>query len=138
MRLKVIPTKTDKKLYLVKTIKKPGARYTTTKAIECFGNLSELEKIYDDPIAHFKEVASRRTEEEKARKDEQKLVDPIKVDLNAHVDFNEEGLEDGKYGNYLHLGQMPLLRLYHMLELDDFLARKRKMTFLPGKGRAGG
>lgn len=126
MRLKVIPTKTDKKLYLVKTIKKPGAKYTTTKAIECFGSLSELEKIYDDPIAHFKEVARRRTEEEKARKDEQKLVDPIKVDLNAHVDFNEEGLEDGKYDNYLHLGQMPLLRLYHMLELDDFLARKRK------------
>ena len=85
MRLKVIPTKTDKKLYLVKTIKKPGAKYTTTKAIECFGSLSELEKIYDDPVAHFKEVARRRTEEEKARKDEQKLVDPIKVDLNAHV-----------------------------------------------------
>ena len=126
MRLKVIPTKTDKKLYLVKTIKKPGAKYTTTKAIECFGNLSELEKIYDDPIAHFKEVARRRTEGEKARKDEQKLVDPIKVDLNAHVDFADEGMEDGKYDNYLHLGQMPLLRLYHMLELDDFLARKRK------------
>ena len=30
MRLKVIPTKTDKKLYLVKTIKKPGAKYTTS------------------------------------------------------------------------------------------------------------
>ena len=126
MRLKVIPTKTDKKLYLVKTIKKPGAKYTTTKAIECFGNLSELEKIYDDPLAHFKEVAKIRTEEEKARKDEQKLVDPIKVDLDAHVDFDDEGMEDGRYGNYLHLGQMPLLRLYHMLELDDFLARKRK------------
>ena len=126
MRLKVIPTKTDKKLYLVKTIKKPGAKYTTTKAIECFGNLSELEKIYDDPVAHFKEVARRRTEEEKARKDEQKLVDPIKVDLTAHVDFNDEGMEDGKYDNCLYLGQMPLLRIYHMLELDDFLARKRK------------
>lgn len=126
MRLKVIPTKTDKKLYLVKTIKKPGAKYTTTKAIEYFGNLSELEKIYDDPLAHFKEVAKIRTEEEKARKDEKKLVDPIKVDLDAHVDFDAEGMEDGRYGNYLHLGQMPLLRLYHMLELDDFLARKRK------------
>lgn len=122
MRLKVIPTKTDKKLYLVKTIKKPGSKYTTTKAIECFGSLSELEKIYDDPIAHFREVARQRTEEEKARKDEQKLVDPIKVELDAHVCFNEEE----KYSNYLHLGQMPLLRLYHMLELDGFLARKRK------------
>lgn len=122
MRLKVIPTKTDKKLYLVKTIKKPGAKYTTTKAVECFGSLSELEKIYDDPIAHFKEVARQRTEEEKARKEEQKLVDPIKVELDAHVCFNEEE----KYSNYLYLGQMPLLRLYHMLELDGFLARKRK------------
>ena len=73
MRLKVIPTKTDKKLYLVKTIKKPGAKYTTTKAIECFGNLSELEKIYDDPIAHFKEVARRRTEGKRQEKTSRSL-----------------------------------------------------------------
>ena len=126
MRLKITPTKNDKKLYLVKTIRKPGAKYTTTKAVDCFGNLSELEKIYDDPISHFKEVARQRTEEEAARKDEQKQVDPIKVDLNAHVNFNEEGMEDGKYSKFLWMGQMPLLRLYHMLELDEFLARKRK------------
>ena len=37
-----------------------------TKTIKSLGYLDELEKIYDDPIAHFKEVARRMTEEEKA------------------------------------------------------------------------
>ena len=38
------------------------------KTIKSLGYLDELEKIYDDPIAHFKEVARKMTEEENAKK----------------------------------------------------------------------
>lgn len=33
------------------------------KTIENFGYLEDLEKIYDDPIAHFKQVALDKTKE---------------------------------------------------------------------------
>lgn len=126
MRLKIVPTKNDKILYLVKTIRKPGAKYTTTEAVERFGLLSELQKQYEDPIAHFKEVAAKRTEEQKARKAEYREISPIKVDLDAHIDFSSSDVLDGKYGNFIWMGQMPLLRMYHMLEIDEFLVRKRR------------
>jgi len=38
------------------------------------GYLDELEKDYDDPIAHFKEVARQITEEEKTAKAKQVLL----------------------------------------------------------------
>lgn len=34
------------------------------KNIETIGYLEDLKKVYDDPIAHFKEVARQRTNEE--------------------------------------------------------------------------
>lgn len=122
MRLKIIPTKNDKKLYLVKTIKKPGAKFTTTKTVEFFGNLSELEKIYSDPISHFKEVAKNRTEE----KENNRVITPINVDINSHLDFSKEGDSKGRFGQYIYMGQYPLLYFYKFLELDKFVLRKRK------------
>ena len=51
------------------------------KHVEILGYLDELEKQYPDPIAHFREIARQRTEEE-ARSSEpiQFLFDPsIKI-----------------------------------------------------------
>ncbi|HPK63866.1 MAG TPA: hypothetical protein PLW57_03290 [Sphaerochaeta sp.] len=36
-----------------------------TRTVERIGYLDELEKIYDDPIAHFKEEAKRRSDRRK-------------------------------------------------------------------------
>ena len=47
------------------------------KTIKSLGYLDELEKEYDDPIAHFKEVARRMTEEENAKR---KLTLSINMD----------------------------------------------------------
>ena len=37
---------------------------TKQKTIEKIGYLEDLKKIYDDPIAHFKEIAKQRNAEE--------------------------------------------------------------------------
>jgi len=34
------------------------------KHLETIGYLDELEKLYDDPMAHFREIARQRTEED--------------------------------------------------------------------------
>jgi hypothetical protein len=47
------------------------------KTIKSLGYLDELKKEYDDPIAHFKEVARKMTEEEKYKK---KLTLSINMD----------------------------------------------------------
>ena len=124
MILKTFPAKGDVALYLMKSVKNKGDKYPKKEKVEFFGYLSELQKTYDDPIAHFRQVARERTEEYKALKAEGKHIS-IPVDLNAHVDLSKA---DGNIpcGDFLWMGQMPLLRLYHELELDRFLARRKR------------
>jgi predicted RNA-binding protein with RPS1 domain len=69
-------------MYLQKTTQKNGRiflsikktyRDTSTKKnkstnVSSIGWLDELEKEYDDPIAHFKEVARQMTADERERK----------------------------------------------------------------------
>ena len=59
------------------------------KHVEVLGYLDELEKIYPDPMAHFREIARQRTEEE-ARSSEpiQFLFDP-----SAKISDHEIGLK---------------------------------------------
>ena len=39
----------------------PVKKTSTDRSIESLGYLDELEKVYDDPITHFKEVARKMT-----------------------------------------------------------------------------
>ena len=68
--------------------------------------MDELEKEYDDPIAHFKDVACM-TEEENTKK---------KLTLNINMD---EQLEQETY-NRKNFGYVALLKLYHELGLHSF------------------
>ena len=62
MILKSFPVKGgDAALYLMKSVKHKEDKYPKKEAVEFFGYLSDLKKIYDDPIAHFKKVAEERT-----------------------------------------------------------------------------
>ena len=124
MILKVVPVNGDKALYLMKSVKRKGDKYPRKETVEFFGYLSELEKTYDDPIAHFKEVARLKTSEYKAQKAEGKNLS-ISVDLTRRFEF---GTDDAgrPQGSFIWMGQMPLLRIYHELEIDEFLARKKK------------
>ena len=125
MILKSFPVKGgDAALYLMKSVKHKGDKYPKKEAVEFFGYLSNLKKIYDDPIAHFKQVAEERTKEYKALKAQGKHI-AINVDLNTHVDLSKAD-DNIPYGDFLWMGQMPLLRLYYELELDKFLARRKR------------
>jgi transposase len=81
------------------------------KNIETIGYLDELEKLYDDPIAHFREIAKQRTAE-KALESE-----PIHLDLNPETEIGqfEVGLKN--------LGYAVFEKLYHELGIHTFFAR---------------
>ena len=81
MKLHVVKSSNDSILYFAKSIR--IGKKTTTKNIKRIGKLSELSKIYDDPIAHFKDEAKRLTEEDKVEHNfkiqPKLLLDPSKT-----------------------------------------------------------
>ena len=85
-----------------------GTGKAKSKTIKSLGYLEDLEKEYDDPIAHFKEVAKKMTEEENERR---KVT--ITFDMDEELPVGCEGRKN--------LGYAAILRIYYELELDRFL-----------------
>jgi hypothetical protein len=83
----------------------------TSTTIEVLGFADELRKDYDDPIAHFRQVAKEMTAKEKARRH-------VSIDIDM-----DEKLPDGARGTY-NFGYAVPMKVYHMLWLDDFFKRK--------------
>lgn len=114
MNLKQSPRKNGRiylsieKSYRDKPTGKPRA-----KTIKSLGYLDVLEKKHDDPIAHFKEVARKMTEEEKHEK---------KVTLSINMD---EKLSPGD-DNRKNFGYAAILKIYHELGLDVFFKNKSR------------
>src|SRR5690554_6081398 len=79
MYLKKTYRKESGRTYLViaQKYRDPKTKVSTDRTIKSLGYLDELEKEYDDPIAYFKEVARKMTEEEKAKR---KLTLSINMD----------------------------------------------------------
>ena len=114
MNLKVSRRKTGRTyLSIVKNYrdKKTGQSRTTT--IKSLGYLDELEKQYEDPIAHFKEVARKMTEEEKTKKE---LT--LKINMDEEL---EPGADERK-----NFGYAAILKVYHELELHRFFNNKAR------------
>lgn len=82
--------------------------------IKNLGNLEDLKKQYDDPIAHFKEVVKKMNDEEKQNN--------LPLTLNINKD---ERLEEGS-NNRKNFGYAALSKIYHELEIDKFLIHKFK------------
>jgi transposase len=83
------------------------------KTIQSLGYLDVLEKEYDDPITHFKEVARRMTEEENAKK---------KLTLSINMDEQLEPNTDDRK----NFGYAAILKIYHELGLDNFFKNKAR------------
>lgn len=81
------------------------------KHVETLGYLDDLEKIYDDPIAHFKVIAKQRTAEEA------KETEPIHLALNPSTEISESdsGLKN--------LGYAIFEKIYHELGIHTFFRR---------------
>lgn len=83
------------------------------KTVQSLGYLDVLQQEYDDPIAHFKEVARRMTEEEDAAR---KVV----LSINMGEKLAPE-THDRK-----NLGYAAILKIYHELRLDVFFRNKAR------------
>lgn len=81
------------------------------KNIETIGYLDDLEKLYQDPIAHFREIARQRTAERARETEPIQLV----LDPQAEIATCEIGLKN--------LGYAILEKLYHELGIHTFFAR---------------
>jgi len=82
------------------------------RTIEKLGYLDELEKLYDDPIAHFGAIAKKRTEEEK--------------EPDLLISLSDKLLPQKE--NRKNLGYAVLQRIYNELAIGEFFkGKQRKM-----------
>jgi len=81
------------------------------KTIEKIGYLDELEKIYDDPIAHFKAIAKERNLSASTER-------TIEVALNQRLADNTSSRKN--------LGYAIIKRIYSLLGINTFLQNKQK------------
>ena len=80
------------------------------KTIEKIGYLDDLEKIYDDPISHFKELAKQKSKNE--------ITEFTIKNLNTKVIDNTS--------NFKNLGYIALKKIYKELGLDKFMEDKNE------------
>jgi hypothetical protein len=113
--LKKSYNKVTKRTYLsiAQKYRHPVKKVATDRNVKSLGYLDELEKKYDDPVAHFKEVASKMTEEDNAKR---------KVTLKINMD---EELKKDIVGRK-NLGYAAILKIYHELELNVFFNNRAR------------
>ena len=83
------------------------------KTVKSLGYLDVLEKEYADPIAHFKAVALKMTEEEKLQG---------RLTLSLSLDEKLAPATDSRK----NLGYAAILKVYHELGLDTFFRNKSR------------
>lgn len=101
-------------LCIVQSYRDPITKASKTKRIMNLGYLEDLQKEYEDPIAHFQQVAREMSEEaESDSKPVHIALDPTKS-LEPGVDLIK------------NFGYTVLSVIYHELKLDSFLNGKQR------------
>ena len=80
------------------------------KTIEKIGYLDELNKLYDDPISHFKEIAKQKSRE----------------DINEYTIKNLKTKTIDNSSKAKNLGYVALREIYKELDLEQFFNNKNK------------
>jgi transposase len=101
------------------TFRDPVTKKNRQKVVEPIGYLDEFIDVYDDPIAHFKAEAKRKTELEKQKNKQ------LTVTFSVADRIQDHGPEDL---NRKNLGSAAICRIYHDLELDYFINNRRRYT----------
>lgn len=89
--------------------------HSRTVTVQSLGYLDELQKQYDDPIAHF--------EQEVRRMNEQKASEKLPIPLN--ISPTERIVCDST--NRKNFGYAALSKIYHELEINDFLINRQRI-----------
>src|SRR5690554_4444375 len=84
------------------------------------GYLDELLEEYEDPIAHFKEVAKQMT------KDKKNLKDSRTIKLKANAKLKKAETVDATDTRRKNIGYAAFSALYHQLEIDYFIDNRRR------------
>lgn len=118
MFLKSITKKSVTRLYFYESYYEPSNTKgkkgrTRQRSIKSLGALEDLKKNYDDPIAHFTEIAKQHSIKQK----EESHIS-INVDLSSTMTINEDDLKNVGYGI--------IKDIYKQLELDRFWRNKAK------------
>ncbi len=115
MYLKKTYRKDSGRTYMViaQKYRNPKTNVSTDRTIKSLGWLDELENEYEDPVAHFREVARKMTEEENAKK---------RITLKINMD---QALEKGSRARK-NLGYAAILKVYHELGLDGFFNNRAR------------
>lgn len=115
MYLKRMHNKKTGRTYLsiAQKYRDPIKKTSSDRTVESLGYLDELERIYDDPITHFKEVARKMTEEENT-----KNILTLSINMNEQLEKNTD--------NRKNFGYSAILKVYHELELNRFFNNKAR------------
>jgi hypothetical protein len=84
-----------------------GKARTRQKLVKCLGNLGDLKKQYDDPVAYFSNLAKEENQATKAQRHT-----TVKIDFNTKLSPGDNHVFNVGYG--------VLKLLYKELELDKF------------------
>jgi hypothetical protein len=90
----------------------PKKGHTRTINIEKIGYLDELQKIYEDPVAHFKDIVAQRN----AQRDASKQRQVFNYDPNETFDGD----------NSKNMGYAVFSHIYYELELDKFFNSRQR------------
>lgn len=101
-------------LTVVEGYREPGTGKVKQKTVMSIGYLDELEKEYDDPIAHYKSVAKKMTEE---AKEASKLL-TFNFIANETIDTSTVLRKN--------LGFSVLSYFYHKLEINKFFINRQR------------
>lgn len=88
--------------------------HTRTATIKSLGYLDELEKLYEDPIAHFEQEVKKMNEQKAA----QKRPFSFSIDPQERIDIGST--------NRKNFGYAALSKIYHELEIDKFLINRQR------------
>lgn len=89
------------------------------RTIERIGYVDEFTHLYDDPIAHFKQIAKEKT------KQKQEQNKPVVIELmpEAILPFDEQ---TGSYDCVKNIGYAALSKVFHSLGIHQFIDDRRK------------
>lgn len=107
--------------YLYKSFYLTVAKGKYKRTRELIGTLDELSKIYDDPIAHFKEVLKKETKTKKEEKANNILNFSINSNtINSNDVINNKYIDDKSNKNF---GSVILQYIYHQLHFKSLVNR---------------
>lgn len=101
-------------LTIVHGYREPGTGKVKQKTIKSLGYLDELEKSFNDPINHFKEVAKQMTEEAKY------------ASRALTFSFPANDTIDTSFTLRKNLGFSVLSFFYHQLKIDEFFINRQR------------